>query len=1318
MAAERWEFWIDVGGTFTDCLVRLPDGWIRRHKLLSSGVTKGRVGNGSTRSEIVDGARLNDPPEFWTGWELSILGDDGREIERTEVVGFDVAANRLRLRGLSHSPAPSAAYELRCGLEAPVVAIRYLLAIPLAIPVPSISLRLGTTRGTNALVTRSGARTALVTTRGFSDVLEIGYQARPRLFDLTIRKPPTLTSVVVEVEERLTHDGTVLAKPQAATVRQQLQSLRDAGIESLAVCLLHADRHCEHERLVESLARELGFREISVSHAVAPLPKLVSRADTTVVDAYLNPVLREYVERLRAELPGTHLRLLTSAGGLVGGEHFCGKDSILSGPAGGVVGFSRVAQAAGFERAIGFDMGGTSTDVSRFDGRYELEYETQKAGVRLVAPTMAIETVAAGGGSICRFDGVKFTVGPESAGADPGPACYGRGGPLTVTDVNFYLGRIVAERFPFPLDHAATERRLGELAAEAASPSGKALGLDEVAAGLLRVANAKMAAAIRLVTVAKGANPADYVLVAFGGAAGQHACAIARELGIRQVLNHPEAGVLSALGIGLADVTRHRSRGIERPLNDASLVFAGQQLDAMQREATEELLDEGVSAERITASRSLDLRYRGIDSYLTITWPDEDDFATAFAAAHRKCYGYTHDNRPLEILAARVEVVGHVAAELPRSERAATRTHTSKQTVNAYFEVGRRDAPLFDRSELVAGDRIEGPAIVTEDISTTVIEAGWRAEAMSGGEMLLADVDHEAKRAGASSPPRKPTSPLGGAHAPARFENLTADPVLLEIFNNLLASVAEQMGVTLRNTASSVNVKERLDFSCAIFTADGRLVANAPHVPVHLGAMEETVRHTIAANPDLRPGDVIATNDPYAGGSHLPDITIITPVHAPSPSGEGLGEGGELLFFTASRAHHAEIGGMAPGSMPPLSINLAQEGVLIRNLKIVAEGESRFDALRDVLLSGPFPTRDVDTNLADVAAQIAANRQGANDLLVLVERFSWPVVEQYMNLVQDAAEQKVRMALARLPVGEHSFTDYMETAEGSSVPISVKWTIRECSPLAPREGFVSRSETTTLATIDFTGTGPVVDGNLNANRAIVTAAVIYVLRLLVDEDIPLNHGVLRPIEIVLPTCLLNPEPGATPDTSPAVAGGNVETSQRVVDVLLGALGVAGASQGTMNNVIFGDATFGYYETICGGSGATSEGPGASAVQVHMTNTRLTDPEILERRYPVRVREFSIRRGSGGDGRHRGGNGVVRRLEFLQPLTLSLLTQRRGLHPPYGAAGGEPGAVGRNLLIRSDGQQVALPGITQIPVEAGEVLVIETPGGGGFGALNS
>jgi 5-oxoprolinase (ATP-hydrolysing) len=1290
MAAQRWEFWIDVGGTFTDCLAKAPDGSIRRHKLLSSGVTKGRVGVESSRDAIVDSARCGDPPAFWEGWTLSLLNSEGSEIDRSTVVGYEPANGCLRLYGLTATPAPGTTYELRCDLEAPVIAIRYLLALPLTASVPTVNLRLGTTRGTNALITRTGARTALVTTRGFGDVLEIGYQARPRLFDLTIRKPSALTSAVVEIDERITHDGQLLAVPRDAQIRQQLQSLLDSGIESLAICLLHADRHTQHERLVGRIARDIGFHEISQSHVVAPLPKFVARADTTVVDAYLTPVLRDYVARLRAALPGSALRILTSAGGLVDGQQFCGKDSILSGPAGGVVAFSRVAQAAGFARAIGFDMGGTSTDVSRFDGQFEIEYETQKAGVRLVAPTMAIETVAAGGGSICRFDGVKLTVGPESAGADPGPACYGRGGPLTITDVNFYLGRVLPQRFPFPLDRDATERRLRELAAEAASPSAHGGSLVGMAAGLLQIANANMALAIRSVTVAKGADPADYVLVAFGGAAPQHACAVAGELGIRRILIHPDASVLSALGIGLADVVRHRAQGVEQMLDTESLSYALKLLDDLERDAIREVTSEGVAEEQISAIRSLDIRYAGTDSYLTIEWPSDDDFTGAFAAAHRTRYGYVHEGRTLEIVAARVQAVGRMASKLPHSELTTTRTPAEKELSAAYFDNGWKKVPLYERGELRAGDRLNGPAIIVEDMSTTVVETGWQTDVLSNGELLLTSskdvvLPHQMAKPDCESSAiiRKPKSDVGNS----------GDPALLEIFNNVLTSIAQQMGITLRNTASSVNIKERLDFSCAIFTADGRLVANAPHVPVHLGAMEETVSATIAINPDLVPGDVIATNDPYAGGSHLPDITVITPVYDPAT--------GELLFFTGNRAHHAEIGGVAPGSMPPFSTNLAEEGVLIQNLKIVSAGESRLEQLRELLSAGRYPSRDVPANLADVSAQVAANQQGARDLLALVERFTWPSVRQYMDFVQDAAEKKVRMALARFEPGTHSFTDFLETADGASVPMCVKFTIHDPNSVQ-------------LATIDFTGTAPVIDGNLNANRAIVTAAVIYVLRMLVNEDIPINHGVLRAVKIVLPSCLLNPEPGASPESSPAVAGGNVETSQRVVDVLLGALGVAAASQGTMNNVIFGDENFGYYETICGGSGATADGPGASAIQVHMTNTRLTDPEILERRYPVRVQEFSIRRGSGGAGSNRGGDGVVRRLEFLRRLTLSLLTQRRGPHAPYGMAGGQPGAIGKNFLRRADGSVVQLSGIAQVSVEPGDVLTIETTGGGGFG----
>jgi 5-oxoprolinase (ATP-hydrolysing) len=1291
MSQQPWEFWIDVGGTFTDCFGRRPDGTLTRHKLLSTGVTKGAVGAGSDRSRIVDQGRQRDPPRVWIGYRLRLIDGSGAVACEGRVAAFDAASGTLQLaEPLAHNVAAGQAYELTSGEEAPIAAIRYLLGLAVSDPIPPVIVRLGTTRGTNALLTRRGARTALVTTKGFADILRIGYQNRPRLFDLAIKKPPPLFEMAIEIDERLAADGTVLAAPRPDEVRRQLTQLRATGVDSLAVCLLHSFEQPEHEQLVGRIAREVGFDEISLSSQVAPLIKIVSRGDTTVVDAYLNPVLRGYVATLRAALGDGELRIMTSAGGLVAAERFVGKDSILSGPAGGVVGFSRVAAAAGFPRAIGFDMGGTSTDVARYDGRYDLEYETEKAGVRVVAPMMAIETVAAGGGSICHFDGVKLVVGPDSAGAQPGPACYGRGGPLAVTDLNFYLGKILPERFPFPLDRSAVERRIGELIEQIATATGRRYDPVELCDGFTRVANANMAKAIRTISIAKGYDPREYVLVSFGGAAAQHACAVARELGIGRVLNHPDAGLLSAYGIGLADVTRHGAAGVYQAYSEQAVADLVGTFDRLADDGRREVLAEGIAASRIDVRRSLDLRYRGLDAYLTIPQPASGTYADAYAEAHRRLYGYIHENRPLEIVAARVEVIGRTDEPATEARPVVHREPKPDRTTTTYFDAQPHETAVFDREELHPGDVLRGPAIVYEAASTTVIDPGWTGEVLERGELLLTDASAErgarsAERGALISAASARRSALHAPRSPLSMPS-SPDPVLLEIFNNLFAGIAEQMGVTLRNTAGSVNVKERLDFSCALFTATGDLVVNAPHIPVHLGAMGETVRRTIADNPTIVPGDVFVTNDPYRGGSHLPDVTVVTPVHQAAS--------GRLLFFTASRAHHAEIGGIVPGSMPPFSRNLAEEGVLIRNLKLVDAGRSRFDELRELLLAGPHPTRNVADNLADITAQVAANNQGARDLNALVERHTLPVVEAYMRHIQDAAERKMRAALARLPDGCRRFVDHLD--DGS--PIAVAVTIAGDA-----------------ATIDFTGTGPVLPGNLNANRAIVTAAVMYCLRLLIDEDIPLNQGVLAPITLVLPTCLLNPTEGPTPGQSAAMVGGNVETSQRVVDCLLGALGVAAASQGTMNNLLFGDATFGYYETICGGSGATHDADGADAVHTHMTNTRLTDPEVIERRYPVRVREFSIRRGSGGAGRQRGGDGIVRRLEFLSELQVSILSQRRGDYPPYGVAGGAAGALGRNSLTRADGTTEQVAGLTQFTARPGDVLTIETPGGGGWGS---
>lgn len=1270
-----WEFWIDVGGTFTDVLARQPDGQLIPFKLLSNGSFKGRIGEFLSPVRFVDAARIGDPPRFWVGNQFRVFDGQGRACFATRVVDFDASQGSFIVAAVFPPDLPvDAVYELKSDEAAPVVAIRYLLGLRLDEPIPDVHVRLGTTRGTNALLTRTGARTAFITTRGFADVLLIATQDRPRLFDLDIRKPQPLFEHVVEIDERLDSDGKVLIRPDAVRMREQLVELKKTGVVSVAICLLHAFANSEHERLVAEIAREVGFTEISISSQLAPLIKIVSRGDTTVMDAYLNPILKDYITLLRRSLGNCDLRLMSSAGGLISADRFVGKDSILSGPAGGVIGFSRAAQSAGFPRAIGFDMGGTSTDVSRFDGQYELEFETRKAGVRVVAPMLAIETVAAGGGSICDFDGVKLIVGPASAGADPGPACYGRGGPLTVTDMNFFLGKILSARFPFPLLRKAVEHKLQILCDRiAASPNGKTYTPTELAQGFLDVANANMVRPIRNISVARGYDPRDYVLVTFGGAGAQHACEVARALGIRQILSHPWAGILSAYGMGQADVRRHQAHAVLRPycaeqLRELEPVFA-----ELAATALREVQAEGVPEELIQPPvRSLDLRYAGVEATLNVPCPADGNYAARYAELHQQLYGYQHSGRSLEITAARVEVVGTTPQPDEAVRDLVEREPVPSEETTTWFHNQPCRTAVFTRAELSPGDRIAGPAIICEPTSTVVVDPGFTAEIRGRGEIVMTD---------------EGSSPAAQSSRVADAESTAADPVRLEIFNNLFASIAERMGTTLQRTSFSTNVKERLDFSCAIFDARGQLVVNAPHIPVHLGAMGETVRRIIEDNPDLQPGDVYVTNDPYRGGSHLPDVTVVTPVHHSQTR--------ELLFFTASRAHHAEIGGIVPGSMPPFSKNLAEEGVLIRNFKLVDRGTSHEAELRSMLQSGPYPSRSVKDNLADVSAEVAANQSGAQQLLDLITQYSLPVVQAYLQHIQDAAEYKMRRALAALPSRAYEFTDHFD--DGS--PLKVKVTIQGDS-----------------AVVDFTGTGPVVPGNLNANPAIVTAAVLYVFRCLINEDIPLNAGVLAPVQIIVPESLLNPPDHPDPAKRAAVVGGNVEVSQKVVDTLLGALGLAAASQGTMNNLTFGDERFGYYETICGGSGATANSDGASAVHTHMTNTRLTDPEVLERRYPVRLWEFSIRRGSGGAGLHRGGDGIRRRIEFLRPLRVSILAERRGPSSPFGLQGGEPGMRGRNTLQKAGTTEwVDVGGKVQLDVAAGDVLLIETPGGGGFGA---
>jgi len=1220
---------------------------------------------------LVD-AQRREPDGFWVDHVLEVLDGAGKVVATTRVI--ESSEGRFIVEpALPEGLDTSLRYELVSNQEAPLLEARMLLELAPAEPFPPVHMRLGTTRGTNALLTRRGARTALITTRGLRDALEIGYQDRPRLFELTIRKSVPLYECVVEVEERIDATGQVLTPLNADEVERLLDVLWQQGIQSVAIALLNAYVNPIHELQIARQARRRPFQDVSVSSELARLIKFIPRAQTAVLNAYLNPVLHQYLRRIRQGLgPDGELYVITSAGGLCGVETFQAKDSILSGPAGGVIGYTRVAEACGFQRVIGLDMGGTSTDVSRYEGQLELEYESYKAGVHVVAPALAIETVAAGGGSICAFDGVKLTVGPDSAGADPGPACYGRGGPLTITDLNVFLGRIPAQRFPFPLDVTAIRQRLAALIAEVAQHSGKRYSPEELACGLLWIADTHIAQALRSVSIARGYDPRTYILAAFGGAAGQHACSVAQQLGMPQILFHPDAGLLSALGTGLADLTRYAAQGVYRPyeegIKDLPRIFQD-----LQQQAVQALVQEGISPEEIALQRFVDLRFAGLETALTVPEPDRGDFAAAYRERFRQLYGYVPEGRTLEIAAARVEATARSRVQLPTSHRVIRRRERQPTaTTPVYFDGRWMDTPIWNREELVPGDFLSGPAIIVEPYATVVLFPGWQADVYSQGELVAQRCEDP--------------SALRSSWQQAHTDSAAPDPIALEVFHQQFARIAEQMGITLRQTASSVNVKERLDFSCAIFTSRGDLVANAPHIPVHLGAMSQTVKHTLERHPAMQPGDVYVTNDPYRGGSHLPDVTVITPVFLPGDT--------RPAFFTASRAHHAEIGGIVPGSMPPQSRNLAEEGVLISDFVLARAGHYHWDELRRLLSSGPYPSRQVETNLADIAAQLAANHQGAEQLRRLVDRFGRRVVENYMIFIQQAAEQKTRAALAKLTPGVRRFVDYLD--DGS--PIAVTITIDPQRTI-----------------FDFTGTGPVVPGNLNANTAIVTAAVMYVLRCLLDEDIPLNQGMLAPVECVLPTCLLNPPADDDPQRCPAVAGGNVETSQRVVDVLLGALELAAASQGTMNNVCFGSESFGYYETICGGAGATPHGPGASAVHTHMTNTRLTDVEVLEQRFPVRIVEFSIRRGSGGAGVYPGGDGVVRRIEFLQPLQVSILSQRRGPYPPFGLRGGQPGACGRNVLIRANGQQENLPGVVTCRVEAGDILMIATPGGGGWGS---
>ncbi len=1197
-----WNLWIDRGGTFTDVVARSPDGRIVSHKLLSENP-------GRYRDAAVQGIR-------------QVLGlDDSAEIPGSQID----------------------------------------------------QVRMGTTVATNALLERTGDRVVFVTTRGFGDALRIGYQSRPAIFALDIRLPEMLYEQVIEADERVSAAGELLRALDEDRVREALQDAFDAGIRSVAVAFLHGYRYPDHECRVGEICRDIGFTQVSLSHEISPLIKLVSRGDTTVVDAYLSPILRRYVDQVAGELgtasAGPRLMFMQSNGGLTDAQLFQGKDAILSGPAGGVVGMAMTAKASGYRKVIGFDMGGTSTDVTHFDGEYERSFETLVAGVRMRAPMMHIHTVAAGGGSMLQFDGARFRVGPESAGANPGPACYRRGGPLTVTDCNVMLGKIQPDYFPAifgdggdePLDRDVVIAKFDELARAVAGERETPPSAESVAAGFLRIAVENMANAIKQVSVQRGYDVTEYTLNCFGGAGGQHACLVADALGIRRVMLHPLAGVLSAYGMGLAEIRAMRERQMSIAFDKATVASELQRAaEPLADAAMQEVVSQGVAHEKTEIVTKVQVRYEGTDTSLPINLAPADDMLAEFERAHRSRFGFVAPERGLVVEALSVEAIGAEASPPPATPQQASGFAGSPNTVPMFSAGEWRDVPLHEREDLAPGQTIAGPAIIIEAIGTIVIEAGWQGTLDGAGALILErSVEREKKEA------------IG----------TDADPVMLEVFNNLFMSIAEHMGATLQNTAYSVNIKERLDFSCALFDADGGLVANAPHIPVHLGSMGDSVKTIIKANQaSIRPGNVYVLNAPYNGGTHLPDVTVITPAFDAA--------GKNILFYVASRGHHADIGGRTPGSAPPDSKHIDEEGVVIDNFLLVEDGRLREKELRDLLGSGRYPCRNIDQNIADLAAQVAANETGVAELRKMLEHYGVEVVHAYMQHVQDNAEESVRRVIDALTDGRFTYP----LDDGSQICVAIS---------------VDREKRSAL--IDFTGTSGQHPGNYNAPASVSKAAVLYVFRTLIDDDIPLNEGCLKPIEFVLPTpSMLNPEYPA------AVMAGNVEVSQAVTNALYGALGVLAASQGTMNNIFYGNDRYQNYETICGGTGAGMNHDGSSAVHSHMTNTRMTDPEVLESRFPVRNEVFAIREGSGGAGHHRGGDGAVRKLRFLESMTATMLTSHRVV-PPFGLAGGKPGACGHNYIVRAGGDVDELRGNDETSLEPGDMLVIETPGGGGFGS---
>lgn len=1198
VAGMLWDFWIDRGGTFTDIIARKPDGSLQAMKLLSEN-------SEAYRDAAVAGIR----------------------------------------RFLNLNPGE----KIPPGLVG--------------------NIKMGTTVATNALLERKGEPTALLITKGLRDQLEIGYQARPDIFAMKIEKPENLYSQVVEVSERVLADGTVEVALDLEAAKRDLLAVRQSGIDAIAIVLMHSYRYPEHEQRLANAAREIGFSQISVSHEVSPLIKIVGRGDTTVVDAYLSPILRRYLEGVAADLDletcQARLFCMTSGGGLTSADLFQGKDAILSGPAGGVVGAARTSEQAGFSRIIGFDMGGTSTDVTHYDGAWERAFETEVAGVRMRAPMMLVHTVAAGGGSVLSYDGMRFQVGPESAGANPGPAAYRRGGPLTVTDANVALGKLQPEFFPaifgpdqdLPLDADLVRKRFGALVGELDLE----MSAEEAADGFITIAVESMAHAIKKISVARGYDVTSYALTCFGGAGGQHACRVADSLGMTSIFVHPFSGLLSAYGMGLADLSAQRQMGIEEQLTTECHAKLETTVAQLLTQTHGQLAQQGVDASNVIDTVNVQLRYLGTDSALQVALGDIATMREAFEALHRVRFGFIQADRALMVESVSVESVGGGASIVAKPVVREGTVSEARKT--RFFSMGEwHDAVVVMRSEIATGQRIPGPALLIEPNQTIVIEKGWEAQLTEIDNIVLHRVE---------------------ARVTAKAVGTSVDPIMLEVFNNLFMSIAEEMGLVLQNTARSVNIKERLDFSCALFDGEGNLVANAPHVPVHLGSMDRSVQAILDRNRGaIRPGDVFALNAPYHGGTHLPDITVISPVFD--------NKGDNILFFVASRGHHADIGGIAPGSMSPLATNIEQEGVYIENFKLLDQGVFREEPLRELLLGATYPVRNVEENIADLKAQVAANKRGIHEVTRMIEQFGLDVVQAYMSHVQDNAAEEVRRVIDRL----EDATFELPTDQGAVIRVALTVN-REARSIK----------------VDFTGTSEQQPTNFNAPAPVTQAATLYVFRVLVGKNIPMNAGCLRPVEIVIPEGSL-----LAPRYPAAVVAGNVEVSQAVANCLFGATGRLGLSQATMNNLTFGNDAYQYYETICSGAPAGPGFDGASGVHTTMTNTRLTDPEILEARYPVILDEFSIRRGSGGKGQWTAGNGTKRVIRFREQLNCAILSGNRVVALP-GIAGGQAGSIGSNVVLRRDGSIDRLQSCDQAVLEPGDAICIETPTGGGFGVAN-